>query len=217
MNKNFTTLLVKIFCSISLIANPNFWGSTGLIFMPTADALRYKEANFAFDYILTQDQKTNDYKYKLNMGIYENLELGFAGGKYPDEGVFVNLKYYLMSTEERFPLKIALGTENLSSEIKTSAYMVASKRFNPELAGHFGFNVTFGTQTKPGVMAGLAFYITEILELITDVTGNEKKYFWNIGAKVKYSQYGTFSTSLIDIGNIKDPKLAIGFSQQNFL
>eukprot|EP01047_Picozoa_sp_COSAG01_P000157 COSAG01_NODE_2_length_63927_cov_1357.611941_42_plen_221_part_00 len=220
MNKKKALLYFLSACFIltsNYLLATNFNGSTGLIYIPTAEALRYKECNVGFDYLLTQDKTQIDYKYKFNMGIYENVELGFSGGKYPEEGVFVNMKYYLMSTEERYPLKIAIGIDGLTSEKNTSAYMISSKRFNPEMAGHFGFNALFNKKVTPGVLAGLSIYVTEIIELITDISGDGDEYTLNIGGKVSYSEYGTFQTSIIDVFDLNKPKIIIGITQRNFL
>ncbi|MEK9657506.1 MAG: hypothetical protein VW378_03935 [bacterium] len=200
-----------------LLSTTNFNGATGLIFIPTAEALNYKECNYGLDYSLAKDKDNLNYKYKVNMGIYENIELGFSGGKYPSEGVYVNTKYYLMSTEERFPLKIAIGVENLTAKDHTSVYTVFSKRLNPETSGHFGFNAKFDDEITPGILAGLTFYLTEIVEILADISGEGQTYTANVGARLYYSDYGTFQIALSNIFNLTEPSLILGITQRNFL
>lgn len=219
MNKRIFKYLVFLYLLIAyaINASTNFNGATGLIFIPTADALKYKECNFGFDYILTSQEETRNWKYKVNMGIYENLELGFSGGKFPDEGVFVNLKYYLMSTQERYPLKIAIGSESLTAKNATNIYMISSKRFNPALAGHFGFNAMLDDKIEPGIMLGVSYFITEIVELISDVHEQSNEYKINLGATIHYNQYATLKIALVDTLNLDEPQIIVGIVHKNYL
>ena len=71
----------------------------------------------------------NHFFYKFNLGSFENWELGILGGSFLDEGVFVNMKYFLMSNQEENPLSIAAGIERLGSKSDLATYLVTSKRF----------------------------------------------------------------------------------------
>ena len=98
-------LLLLIVIISKGIASPTIYGPTGLIEMPTAESIAYKQVNLAVDYSLTNNDPNNalnsnakdpknHFFYKFNLGSFENWELGVLGGSFLDEGVFVNMKYF---------------------------------------------------------------------------------------------------------------------------
>lgn len=77
-------------------AAPTLYGPSGLITVPTAEALRFRELNIGVDYFMKDmdQQDLDQVYYKLNLGTFQNCELGLVGGTVPEEGVFVNVKYF---------------------------------------------------------------------------------------------------------------------------
>ncbi|MFC1752634.1 hypothetical protein ACFL96_04485 [Thermoproteota archaeon] len=199
--------VILILCGLiqPVCADPTVYGPTGLIMMPTAESLRYKEFNVGFDYCLGGDSEEEMLYYKVNLGTFESWEFGFVGGERPEEGVYMNAKYYLVSDYSRFPVSVAIGIENLTSKMMTGVYMVASKIFEGGLRGHFGFKATFSDEElDPSIMAGIEYYFTNELSILADVLGQEKVYFLNAGVRYMFWDSFTARVSVLDITNSRD-------------
>lgn len=185
----------------NIAAAPTLNGPTGLITVPTAESLQYKAINVALDYKLTEN--TQQYFYKFNFSEFRNVELGVVGGSVPTEGVFVNAKYYLMSDNSRFPLSIAIGAENLGSKTNTGVYMVASKKFQGGVSGHFGFYANFGngTEVDPSIIGGTEWILDNRVSLLADIMGKQRKYTLNAG--LRFAIYPDFylRAAALDLGN----------------
>ncbi|MGE4169505.1 MAG: hypothetical protein AB7F28_02165 [Candidatus Margulisiibacteriota bacterium] len=195
-------LVLMLALATPVLATPTIGGTTGLIMVPSAEALQYKEYNFGVDSISQSNGKSSLF-YKFNLGAFKNMELGFVGGSVPTEGVFVNVKYHLMAEESRYPLSLALGIQNLSSHSLTDVYMVASKKF-PNFQGHFGFKANFGeSEVNATVMAGLEYLMTNQLSLIGDINGNKKVYQVNTGVRYVFSDFPDFAVraAFTDLSN----------------
>ncbi|MEK7375998.1 MAG: hypothetical protein AABZ57_02355, partial [Candidatus Margulisiibacteriota bacterium] len=156
------TLLAGFVCVI-LLSTASFaaqgaslTGLTGLIRMPSGDVIKSKDWNVGVDYIFdntsansitTGSDLRGSWSYKANfgadMGRDKGLELGFAGRTEKvtnrfKEGVFINLKYAMASSDDRDALHMAIGVENLTSSAESDVFMVASKYFDSGLGLHFG-------------------------------------------------------------------------------
>ena len=165
-------------CSNFLHALPNITGSTGLVSMPTAEILNYKEYNLAIDYNLNLDDNDgSQYFYKINVGALDNMELGFVGGTNPSEGVFLNFKWSLSSNTGRFPLKMAIGFENLTSNNESDFYIVSSKKLRSDLGLHAGFKALFKDEVEVGFMTGLDYAYSESLLIFSDITNTGNSYY----------------------------------------
>ncbi len=177
--KLFIILLFTItICSNFLHALPNITGSTGLVSMPTAEILNYKEYNLAIDYNLNLDDNDgSQYFYKINVGALDNMELGFVGGTNPSEGVFLNFKWSLSSNTGRFPLKMAIGFENLTSNNESDFYIVSSKKIRSDLGIHGGFKALFNDKVDVGFMAGTDYVYSESLIFLGDLTNTGDNYY----------------------------------------
>ena len=145
--------------AVSVFSETTLNNPTGLIEMPTAKAIEYKQFSVAVDY---QFPKTNQKKgvvyFKGNVGAYDNLELGFVGGTTPEEGVFVNAKYFIMADSEAYPTSLAVGFQNMGSKRDSSLYIVASKVFEEGLEGHFGFRAIFDDKIDSSAMLGIEYF-----------------------------------------------------------
>ncbi len=160
-----SALIIMQAASFASVNTPTITGATGLIKMPTADVLGPKEFNVAVDYVFdgtsastgTLSDIQGTWQYKANLGSFmghtKGLELGFVGRTEKDtnrfkEGVFINLKYSLASSDDPDALKLALGVENLTSLAESDAYMVASKYWRGGAGVHFGAMFDFPNYNK---------------------------------------------------------------------
>jgi hypothetical protein len=202
-------------------------GPTGLITVPTADSLKYKEFSISTDYLIGSYKEDDNYSYKLNIGTFENFELGVVGefgtpnGKEPREGMFLNVKYYLIADNTRFPLKLAIGAQNLSSKDLTNAYMMASKKIQEDLSMHFGFKSIFTKEEiKPVIMGGLSYALDNKINLIADVNSKGETYYLNTGVEYFITQSFVLKGSIIDIASDKEnptTEYIFGISYNKFL
>ncbi|MFT5171085.1 MAG: hypothetical protein ACI9BD_000857 [Candidatus Marinamargulisbacteria bacterium] len=220
MKHRLALLALFLLVSSAIHAIPTIHGPTGLIAIPTAEALKYKEFNVGMDYMMGAQDEIQDWRYKLNLGTFQNWELGVVGGKTPTEGVFVNAKYYLMSDESRYPLAIAIGTENLSSNGNTSIYMVASKKFQESFDAHLGFRAIFGEkELDPTLMFGLEYFLNNKFSVIADIDGEGQNYTLNAGSLYYLSSHFVLRTAVIDLLNTKNEGTfySFGLSFSKFL
>ena len=201
------------------MASPTINGPTGLVSMPTAESLKYKEFNIAYDQLFGSADSTRDeWFYKLNLGTFKNWEIGVVGGKVPTEGMYLNVKYYLLSDDAELPLAIAIGAENLSSTEKTDVYMVASKKLREDFGLHLGFKAIFDdTEVKPTVMAGINYMVSEQLEILGDINGDGETYLGNVGARYYINPNFSVRTYIIDVGDSNGTQFSIGASYSKFL
>lgn len=211
-------LLSGILWVSTLTAAPTINGPTGLIMVPTAESLQYKEMNVALDYKLSNT--TQQHFLKFNFGEFKGVELGIVGGSVPTEGVFVNAKYYLMSDNTRFPLSIAIGAENLGSKRNTGVYMVASKKFQGGVNGHFGFYAGFeeNNELDPSIMGGVEWILDNRISLLADLVGKRRKYTLNGG--LRFAIYPDFHlrAAILDMGNnAQENFYTLGLSYNAFL
>ena len=200
-------IIIFLILSISLIsAAPTIYGPTGLIEMPTAESLQYKEFNLGLDYNIHSGDPSGNaqdtYYYKFNLGTFRGFEVGVVGGSNPDEGVFVNIKYYLLSDNSRYPLSIAVGVENLTSNSQTAGYLVASKKFQGGFQGHFGFKAQFlPTKLESTVMLGGEYVINEEFSIACDMIGENSAYKFNVGLRYYMKEDLFLRVSFIDVTN----------------
>ncbi|MCP4050324.1 MAG: YjbH domain-containing protein [bacterium] len=212
-------ILVVIFLlAQSINAAPTIFGPTGLIAIPTAESVKYKELSMAVDFIFAEALQ-QDWYYKMNLGTFEGCELGLTGGRYPEEGVFLNLKYYLMSDQARYPLSFAIGLENLTSLDNTSVYLVASKRFKGGLSAHLGFRSIFTTaELDPSIMGGIEYMLSNQLSILADFNGERKVYILNAGLHYYVTNDFSVRAAILDISNNRNSLFyTIGTSYSIFL
>jgi hypothetical protein len=215
--------LAVLICSISSVqALPTIGGTSGLVRMPTAQGLKYKEFNLGFDYISQQTVSgSSRMLYKANLGTLDGLEIGFVG-QGQQEGVFINLKYYLLSDNTEQPLMMALGIDNISSFNKTDIYMVASKIFKGGFSMHLGFLAPLqGTATNPSLMLGTEYYFSESLSLAMDTVGQSSIYDLAAGLRFRTSQNLIFSIHgnhlLAPVNAVNPAEFGVGITFTDFI
>ncbi len=193
-------LLVKIF------AAPSVYGPTGLIEMPTAESVAYKQFNVAVDYTMTErtnettDRQFNITYYKFNLGSFENWELGILGGTFLEEGVYVNMKHLLMTNQEEDTLSISAGFEKIGARNDMSAYLVTSKKFQDGLNGHFGFKAFFQNNFYAAAMLGFEYFTNETVSFLVDLLGEKSQnYVLNAGVNILIEEDISIRLNILDI------------------
>lgn len=232
-------LFVFSFVSFASIKTPTITGSTGLIKMPTAVVLGQKDFNFAIDYVVdgaivgTGSDTQGIWQYKANIGALSTstrgLELGFVGRTEKvtnrfKEGVFINIKYSLSSSDDIDALKLAIGVENISSLSETDAYMVASK-FWPGGAGiHFGAMFDFPNYNKfrPLGMFGINMPIgSKSFMLQAELFAGESLFQLNGGMNYDINKNFSILARGVNLTNSSDSRdsksISIGISLSNFI
>lgn len=203
MFKIFILFLLTIFLTTGAFAYsfpvPSVHGASGLVRVPDATVIPYKNWNIGIDYGTTQTGGTSvpAMLYKANLGTFHNFELGFVGG-YDNtgttvrEGVFINMKYSPAIGDGSDPLLLAIGVENLASHTQTGVYMVATKplRQGPKLS--FGFMADFPAGNfRPLGMAGLDLPIGSSLSILGDLFAGET--IFQVNAGIRYFIIPTFA------------------------
>ena len=197
-------MLVFLFISGGVFcwAEPSLMGVNGLINMPTAYSLDSKQVDIGLNLISTSVSGNANWKYYSNIGIFEGVELGFLGNNLT-EGVFINLKFFMVSDKTSpSPLRIAGGFTNLSSRSKTDLYLVLSKTFSKQVSGHFGLTSNvMSNSIKANVMFGMEMGLSPELVLVSDLMGADTS--WDLAAGVRYKLSREFQVNAYvdDIGN----------------
>ncbi len=209
-------LVCILLFSSTIFASPTIYGPTGLIEMPSAESIAYKQVNVAVDYSINNQEENSDgtlqgkksnFYYKFNLGSFENWELGILGGSFLDEGVFVNMKYFLMSNQEENPLSIAAGLERIGSNSDLATYLVTSKRFEGGLHGHFGFKAYFQNSLYASAMIGIEYFSDEKVSFLADITGEKNEsYVLNGGTKIFIDNDVSMRIYLIDVTKSRKAK-----------
>ena len=220
--------------STSVLASPTIYGPSGLITMPTAEGLRYKEFNTGFNYtppylkeiendegdVLQSGDSHGILNYYGNLGTLEGMELGFSG-RGGREGVFINLKYFLVSDNSENPLGMAVGIQNLSSFYDTGVYMVASKQLNMNLGLHLGFLGRFYSGTSDtNMMFGIKYFLNEEMALMIDTVGELNVYAWNVGLQMQLGEELALNLTALNAINSVERKNAVfaaGISYMGFM
>lgn len=207
---------------------PSLNGPTGVVRIPSADVIPYKNFNLAADYGRTLSSSGSGESavyYKMNLGTFHGVEVGIIGGTENNtsefrDGVYVNLKLSLSTGEEPYPMLLAIGTENLFSKNQTDVYMVATKflKQGPKLT--FGFMADFpNSKFRPLGMLGVEAPIADTFFLTSDLMAGETLFQVNAGARFYFTPIFSVNFSALNIldgGVTKDPRTALlGFSWAN--
>lgn len=171
------------------LAAPSFFGYTGLVAVPTADALDKDDYNAAA-FTLNFEEGGDSNIYAANLGVGEGLEVGFARLK-PEESqgeTFLNAKYCFSPETTQRP-GIAAGIVDFTDEVDTTVYIVMSKSLVKRYDKSFGEIVSpqihfgVGGGQFDGVFAGLSAAIGERLMLMVEHDSDDI----NFGARLALS------------------------------
>jgi hypothetical protein len=226
--------------SMAALKTPSLSGATGLIRMPTGDILGSRDFNFGLEYYFdnssasaatTVNDLNGTWSYKVNVGAWSNktngMELGFVGWTEKNtsqfkEGVFINMKYSLSSSEDPDALHLAIGIENLTSRSETDTYMVATKYWRSGAGLHFGAMFDFPNgKFRPLGMLGLGLPIgTPSFNLMSEVFAGESLFQLDAGLRYSFNSHFSLlvrALNLTDNAQAKDSKsFSMGFSAANF-
>jgi hypothetical protein len=215
---------------------PSVIGSTGVVRLPSADVIPYKNVDFGLDIGSNISNDKFSLLYKFSLGIFQGMELGCVGmdnrAGAMQEGVFINMKYSLATDTSPYPLLLAIGVENLSSFNRCDVYMMATKYFQNASRLHFGFLGDFPglTNSRFRPLGALGFdvpFFSERLYFLTDMLAGESLYELNTGFRWYVSDSVAINLTGLNIladdnrkpedkVNDKDPKTVfIGFSWIN--
>ncbi|MCX5725968.1 MAG: hypothetical protein NT030_02085 [Candidatus Saganbacteria bacterium] len=228
----FAILLVMGFSSAAssweLFPSPTIVGSTGLVRVPTADVIPYKNFNLGLEFGTNLEEGKSSLFYKMNMGTFHGLELGIVGGTNQSddairEGVFVNMKYSLSTDSGPHPLLLAIGIENLSSKTQTDVYMLATKYFEGGPKFTFGFMGDFpGDKFRPLGLVGLGFPVFQNIVVMGDILAGEVLFQFNAGMRYYFTPIFALSVNALNVFENetnpqgKDQKaILVGFSWAN--
>jgi len=142
-------------------AAPSYFGYTGLIRVPTAEALSDQDFNAGAFYI-NRDELDDPDCYVGNLGVGSGTEVGIAvirRGEGADD-VFINGKYEVRPETKAQPA-LAAGIIDLASEVDATVYFVASKGFGTSRETRYGplyageFHVGFGGGQLDGIFGAV--------------------------------------------------------------
>jgi hypothetical protein len=168
---------------------PSFYGYTGLVRTPTAEALGKGDYN-AGAFALNLEEGSDSNLYAANLGLAEGLEVGFARWQ-PEDGsseTFLNAKYRFTEETEEQPA-IAAGVVDFTDEVETTVYVVLSKSLVRSYQTGFGEIVSpqihfgVGGGQFDGVFGAVSVVIAQRLLLVVEHDSNEV----NFGARVALS------------------------------
>ena len=227
---NLSFLISPAMAYSDVFPSPTVNGPSGLIRVPSAVVVPYKNFNIAADFGATFlpgfATAESTISYKMNLGTFHGVELGIVGGTDQDsgelrEGVFVNMKLSLSTGEDPYPTLLAIGVENLFSHTTTDVYMVATKYLKQGPRLTFGFMADFPDQRfRPLGMLGVEAPIgSNVFFLATDLLAGETLFQLNAGGKIYFTPIFSVSLSALNVLDnevSKDSRAAlIGFSWAN--
>lgn len=216
--------------AMPVFPTPSSSGATGLVRVPSANVIPYKNFNIAMDTGTDPTSSRQYLSYKMNLGTFQGVEFGIVGGTTPTgevklrEGVFVNMKLSLATNDEPYPLMLAIGTENLFSYTNTDVYMVATKYMQQGPKVTFGFMGDFpGDKFRPLGLAGIEMpFGGNNFILVGDLLAGETVFQVDGGIRFFFSPtfclYGNLLNAFNDDNRNKsiDPKtITAGFSWAN--
>lgn len=157
-------IVVLATAACAALASPSFRGYTGLVKIPTAHTLDRGEFDLG---VMTEDTaKAGASDAFITYSPRENLELGVNSFQQPGTDTrktLLNAKYQFATETETMP-RFALGVIDMTDNIKTSGYAVASKSLfrrasilNNNLISLRG-NLGVGAGDINGVFAGVSIY-----------------------------------------------------------
>jgi hypothetical protein len=195
---------------------PSMKGTNGLVNMPVATAVKYKEFDFGLNF-QTSQSNTKTGHYFANLGIFDGVELGMIGNT-QKEGAFINLKYYMLSDKSEYPLGLAAGVTGLTSYTNTDLFLVLSKSFPNRLAGHFGFKTNLNQESiRADVMFGVEMLMSEQMTFIADIIGSDDSWNLSTGLRLKLSDDLTLNGYLEDVLDSNEAKFTLGIAYHGLL
>lgn len=186
-------ILLAAACLPGDCAIPSWRGYTGLLVVPSADALGKGDWNAGFFYENVANGTIND--VVVNYGLAQGLELGIDRFRLSDESdhrTLLNAKYRFMPETIRYPA-IAAGISDIANDIETTVYAVASKSLGCDLRVWEGETLTprvhvgFGGGRLSGLFAGATAFVGNRVELMAEWDSIDV----NVGARFRITRQFT--------------------------
>lgn len=179
-------------CALCLLAGtahalPSYRGYTGLMLIPTADALNKGDFNAGLFFEDVASGVIND--MIANYGLADGLEVGLDRYRFSDDvdaDTFINAKYrFLPETDQRPAL--AAGIIDLTDEEETTIYIVASKSVTTPLRCWEGevlnprIHIGFGGGRLSSVFIGGSAFLGDRVEVMAEWDSRDVQ----VGAKFR--------------------------------
>lgn len=210
---------------------PSFRGYTGLIIIPTADALGKGEWNAGFFFENVASETVND--IVVNYGIAPGLEFGIDRFDIGDVGEDVHVEPHdirvigdnnrhttLLNVKYRFAPEagnrpaLAVGITDITDEIETTVYGVASKTIGCDVRVWKGevltprIHVGFGGGRQDGLFAGISGYIGNRVQLMAEWDSLDV----NVGARWRVTPQFTVHAGGLNLTDKEDDPFSLGAS-----
>lgn len=175
-------VLVFLLGLLPAVAAPSLLGPTGLLNVPTADALSAEELAFA----VYGTEGGSHAAYIFNYGVRQNLEVGFT--RFTDRETVVNAKYNFQPEIGR-RMGVAVGVADLTDEVNTALYVVASKKLPVNAPGLTNLRLHLGLASGGnansdiplhGFFTGLSIDISNRVILIGEQDGSHFNFGGNV-------------------------------------
>ncbi|MCL5104666.1 MAG: YjbH domain-containing protein [Armatimonadetes bacterium] len=210
----FCLVLLAAACLPGQCTIPSFRGYTGLMVVPSADALGKGEWNAGFFFEDVASGTVND--IVANYGFAQGLEFGinrFRRDEESDHRTFLNAKYRFMPETANRPA-VALGLADITDEIETTVYAVASKSLGCGVRSWEGevlsprLHVGFGGGRLSGLFAGATAFVGNRVELMAEWDSNNV----NAGARFRITRGFTVHVGGFNLTDQEDDEFSTGAS-----
>lgn len=216
--------LIQLTCVIALIAAfataaagiPSFRGYTGLMLIPTADALGEGDWNVGLMMEdITDDTTVND--VFANYGIAEGVEVGLNRFRFDDDSdadTIINGKYAFQQETPQRP-GIAAGIMDLTDEMDSTVYVVASKSLTAQLGTYEGdvinprVHVGIGGGSLDGLFGGVSAYVGNRIQVMAEWDSENVQ----LGARLRLTPGLTIHAGFFDVGDDGDFGLGVSFGR----
>jgi hypothetical protein len=193
-------LVLVTLLSAAAAADPSYFGYTGLMKVPTAEALEDQGFNAAIFHIEREELDDPDI-YTGNLGVADGVEVGLAVIRRDSGGddIFINGKYRFQSGSEGRPA-FAVGAIDMVGEVESTVYFTATQSFGrvyetavgPLHAGEL--HVGFGGGQLDGPFGGLSANVSPALKLMFEYDTED----FNLGARFRAGKQFRIDASLFD-------------------
>ena len=207
-------------CALCLLAGaalalPSYRGYTGLMLVPTADALNQGDFNGGLFFEDVASGVVND--YIANYGIIDGLEVGIDRFQFNNDvnaDTFINAKYRVLPETDQRPA-LAVGIIDLTDEEETTAYFVVSKSVSTPVRCWEGevlnprIHIGFGGGRLSSVFAGGSAYLGERFMVMAEWDSRDVQ----AGAKFRITPSLTVDAGFFDIVDRGTFGVGVSFSK----
>lgn len=218
----FVFALVAVVALASLAhAIPSYRGYTGLMLVPTADALGKGDWNAGIFFEDVAEGTVND--WVANYGVANNVEIGidrfrrdnrlFPEESSGDSSTLINAKYAFLPETDARP-GVAGGLIDITDDLETTVYIVASKSLTSRLGMYEGEIITprvhvgFGGGFLDGLFAAASAYLGNRIQTMLEWDSRHM----NVGARFRVTPGLTVHAGFLDVTDRDNNSFAVGVS-----